>query len=249
MRKFPAIEFEVCAESLPACLAARDGGADRIELCSALSEGGLTPSHGLIDAAVRLSELPVHTILRPRGGDFLYSDAEFELMRADLLHARQLGASGVVVGLLDAQGKVDIERTRALVALAHPLQVTFHRAFDCLSDPLQGLEDVIATGCGRLLTSGGRPDVLQGAAAIGRLVVQAAGRIRVAVGGGLRLTNAREVARLTRATAFHGSLRTRTISPYGCVPGEEPCFAYAVKAEDVREMICTLGAAVEQESF
>jgi len=239
-----AIEFEVCAESLDACVAARDGGADRIELCSALSEGGLTPSHSLIQGAVRLSGLPVHVILRPRGGDFVYTEAEFALMRADLLHAREMGVSGFVLGVLDLEGKVDGKRTRALVELARPLQVTFHRAFDCVFDPAKALEDVIEAGCGRLLTSGGKPDVLQGGAMIGRLVAQASGRIRVAVGGGLRLANAREVAQVTRATAFHGSLRTRVESPNGCVPGEVTCFNYVVKAEDVREMIGKLTAAL-----
>jgi len=244
MREDSAIEFEVCAESLQACLAARDGGADRIELCSALSEGGLTPSHGFIEEAVRCSQLPVYPILRPRGGDFLYSDSEFELMRADLLHARELGASGFVIGLLDSQRKIDIERTRTLVTLAQPLPVTFHRAFDCVIDPLQALEDVIATGCKRLLTSGGKPDVLQGAEVLGQLVARTAGRIRIAVGGGLRLANAETVAKITRATAFHGSLRTRKSSPHGCVPGEESCFTYTVEAADVREMIRTLETAL-----
>jgi copper homeostasis protein len=238
-----AMEFEVCAESAEACVAAREGGATRIELCSALSEGGLTPSHGLIQQAVQCSGLPVHIILRPRGGDFVYSDTEFEVMRADLLHAAKMGVSGFVLGILDSGRKIDVERTKALVSLAEPLQVTFHRAFDCVPDQEKALEDVIAAGCGRLLTSGGKPDVLQGAATIERLVTQASGRIRIAVGGGLRLANAQEVARITGANAFHGSLRAKISSPHGCVPGEADCFGSIVKAEDVREMIRTLNVA------
>lgn len=238
------LEFEVCAEQLNACVAARNGGANRIELCSALSEGGLTPSHGLIQAAVRSSGLPVHAILRPRGGDFVYSDVEYDLMRTDLLHARELGASGVVVGLLDRQGKVDVPRTSRLVELASPLQVTFHRAFDCVKDLPQALEDVIASGCGRLLTSGGMPDVWQGAEALAQLVTQAEDRIHVAVGGGLRLEHAAAVARITKATAYHGSMRRRHSSAYGCVPGEENCVCYTVEAGDIQIMIATLQAAL-----
>lgn len=204
MRK---IVFELCAESIQACLAAREGGADRIELCSALSEGGLTPSHGLIHTAVLRSELPVHVLLRPRGGDFLYTDDEFKLMRDDLVHARTLGVKGFVLGILRADGTVDIERTRELVDLAAPLEVTFHRAFDYTASLEQALEDVIATGCRRILTSGGEPDVLAGATKLAQLVAQAAGRIEIAVGGGLRIKNATDLARTIGANHFHGSLR------------------------------------------
>src|SRR6202051_590481 len=124
------IVFELCAESVDACLAAGDGGAHRIELCSALSEGGLPPSHGLIREAVRRSGLPVHVLLRPRGGDFVYGATELEVMREDLEHARRLGASGVVLGILHRDGTVDAEKTDEFVAMAGPLEVTFHRAFD-----------------------------------------------------------------------------------------------------------------------
>ena len=201
------IVFELCAESIDACLAAAPGGADRIELCSALSEGGVTPSHGLIREAVRRSGLPVHVLLRPRGGNFVYTEAEFAVMRDDLQHLRELGAAGVVLGIMTPEHTVDLPRTRELVALAGSLEVTFHRAFDetvCLD---AALEDVIATGCRRILTSGGAPDVGAGAAFLRRLVQQAGKRIDIAVGGGLRLQNAANVARITGATHFHGSLR------------------------------------------
>jgi copper homeostasis protein len=242
--------FELCAESVDACLAARDGGAQRIELCTALSEGGLTPSHALVSEAVRRSGLPVHVLLRPRGGDFIYSSAEFEVMRGDLEHALQLGASGVVLGLLCADGTVDTERTRELVAMAGSLEVTFHRAFDYALSHEQALEQVIATGCRRVLTSGGEPDVLRGAASLARLVKQAADRIDIAVGGGLRLDNAAEVARITGAQHFHGSLRRPVASPMICTkPGilEEEDSAmetrYVVDCNDVRQMIENLNNA------
>lgn len=203
-----AITFELCAETLQACLAAGDGGADRIELCSALSEDGLTPSHGLIRSAVERSGLPVHVLLRPRSGDFFYSNEEFALMQDDLLHARSLGAKGFALGVLLADATVDIERTRKLVELASPLEVTFHRAFDLVPSLSQALEDVIAAGCGRVLTSGGERDVVAGAAKLANLIEQAGDRIDVAVGGGLRISNAASVAQATGARHFHGSVRS-----------------------------------------
>ena len=205
MRK---IIFELCAETLEACQAAKAGGADRIELCSALSEGGLTPSHGLIRAAVAQG-LPVHVLVRPRAGGYCYSEAEQAVMAEDIGHARQLGAAGVVLGLLRPDHRVDIERTRALVELARPMAVTFHRAFDATPSLLIALEAVIAAGCNRVLTSGGERSVLAGAAQLMELVIEAGRRIEVAAGGGLRLENAASLARITGASHFHGSLRSR----------------------------------------
>lgn len=206
------IVFELCAENIQACIAAREGGASRIELCTALSEGGMTPSHGLIREAVLRSGLPVHVLIRPRSGDFVYDAAEFEVMREDIAHAKQIGASGIVLGILHADTSVDVVRTRELVESARPLTATFHRAFDQTSSLETALEDVIATGCSRLLTSGGERDVVSGAKSLAKLVEQAAGRIDIAVGGGLRLRNAASVARTTGASHFHGSLRHATSS-------------------------------------
>jgi copper homeostasis protein len=155
----------------------------------------------------------VHVLLRPRGGDFVYSAAEFDVMREDLENAHRLGAKGVVLGLLSTDGTVDVKRTRELVDLAGSLDVTFNRAFDYAASLEQALEDVIAAGCKRVLTSGGERDVVSGAESLARLVEQAAGRIEVAVGGGLRLKNAAAVARMTGARHFHGSLRRRASSP------------------------------------
>ena len=205
------IVFELCAETIDACLAARDGGANRIELCSGLSEGGITPSHALIYAAIERSTLPVHVLIRTRGGDFFYSESELDIMREDILHAKSLGATGVVLGVLTADGNVDIPATRSLVELAHPLKVTFHRAFDDTPSLSAALEDVIATGCDRVLTSGGHSNVVAGAHVLAELVLQARGRIDIAVGGGLRLQNASSLSRITGASHFHGSLRRRLV--------------------------------------
>jgi copper homeostasis protein len=230
------ITFELCAETLQACLAAREGGADRIELCSALSEEGLTPSHAFIKAAVERSGLPVHVLLRPRAGDFQYSEEEFALMREDLLHARSLGTSGFALGFLHADGAVNVERTRALVELAAPLDVTFHRAFDVTPSLDAALEDVIAAGCGRVLTSGGKRDVAAGASRLARLVERAAGRIDIAVGGGLRLDNAALVARTTRAHHFHGSVR-KMLQPAASAVAQSFLTEYVVDPKDIRTLV------------
>lgn len=201
--------FELCAETIDACLVAREGGAHRIELCSGLSEGGMTPSHGLIQEAVERSGLPVHVLIRPRGGDFVYSAAEVEVMRRDILHVKELGAAGVVLGILKADGRVDVEATKPLVQLARPMEVTFHRAFDVTSSLTEALEDVVTTGADRILTSGGQRNVVAGSAALAELVQLAGDRVAIAVGGGLRLQNAASLARATQARHFHGSLRRR----------------------------------------
>jgi len=237
MRK---IIFELCAERLDACVAARDGGADRIELCSALSEGGLTPSHGLVRAAVAASGLPVHVLIRPRGGDFVYSDSEWEVMADDIRHVKSLGAAGVVLGILKPDGQVDLPRTHALVELAQPMRVTFHRAFDATPSLPQALEAVIATGCDRVLTSGGQDDVVSGAASLAALVAQANGRIDIAVGGGLRPENAGSLARETGAQHFHGSLRLcvgANGTRHAYSDGECGIADYIVEAETIGEIV------------
>ena len=201
------IVLEVCVESLDACLAARDGGASRLEVCSALAVGGLTPNHELVRQAVERSGLPVHAMIRPRAGNFIYSDAELIAMQKSIDAMKDLGADGVVFGVLHLDQSVDTVRTRILVDRARPMQTTFHRAFDETVDLNQAMEDVIATGCDRILTSGGASDVVAGRAVLARLVERAGTRIAIAVGGGLRLKNAPELARLTGAKHFHGSMK------------------------------------------
>ena len=235
------VVFELCAETLAACEAAREGGADRIELCSALSEDGLTPSHGLIGAAVKQSGLPVHVLVRPRTGDFVYSEAEFALMREDLVHARTLGASGVVIGILLRDGRVDIKRTSELVALAAPLEVTFHRAFDLTPELEEALEDVIATGCHRLLTSGGEGTAIAGADALTRLVDLAATRIAIAAGGGVRPDNAATLVQRTKVKQLHSSLRRKVEqrSASALASADSGC---VVDVDDVRAIVRSLNS-------
>ena len=238
MRK---IIFELCAETLDACLAGQQGGATRVELCSALSEGGLTPSHALICQAVRQSNLPVHVLVRPRSGNYVYSAHELAVMAEDILHLKTLGAAGVVLGVLRRDGSVDVAATRKLVELARPIEVTFHRAFDSTPSLNEALERVIETGCRRVLTSGGKRNALQGADALAALVAQAGGRVDIAVGGGLRLQNAAMLARATGATHFHGSLQVRqSRQKLAVTPGTDEGYAALpdkVDPERIRRII------------
>ncbi|KAF0814632.1 Copper homeostasis protein CutC [Andreprevotia sp. IGB-42] len=201
------IDLEICAGSVASALAAQEGGAVRVELCDNLLEGGTTPSFGTIAAARDRLWITLNVIIRPRGGDFLYSDDEFETMRRDVLACKKIGVDGVVIGLLTADGDVDVARTRELVALATPMQVTFHRAFDVARDPVQALEDIIACGCNRLLSSGQEPTALQGAALLAQLQAQAAGRLAVMPGAGVRANNIAELVRSTGCREFHTSAR------------------------------------------
>lgn len=201
--------FELCAPSLAAAIAADRGGADRIELCADLAVGGVTPDEQMMTAVIQGVSIPVHVLIRPRAGDFVFSSQEFELMQRQILAARAAGAAGIAVGVLLPNGRVDVNRSRALTELARPMHVTFHRAFDETGDLAEALEDVIQTGADTLLTSGGATDALTGVRSIARLRLQAAGRIELMAGGGLRLENLAELARRSGVNCLHGSL-TRT---------------------------------------
>lgn len=201
--------FELCAETLTAARAAELGGADSVELCARLDLGGITPSERLTAAAVQVLSIPVHVLIRPRGGDFAYTADEYDLMRRQVQWARQAGAAGIVIGVLQADGQVDVGRSRELVELARPLKATFHRAFDETPDLFQALEAVIATGADCLLTSGGAPEVLVGAEQILRLIEQAGERIQIMAGGGLRLSTMAQVLGRTGVRFLHGSLTRR----------------------------------------
>jgi copper homeostasis protein len=198
--------FELCAESLPVALIAQSAGADRVELCSQLGIGGLTADIDLVATAVQKLHVPIHALLRPRGGDFVFSAAEFELMRVQLQRLKEIGVSGIVSGVLLSDGRVDLTRSRELVELACPLEFTFNRAFDETPDIDEALETVIATGADWLLTSGGEADIQKGVDAIARLVQKSAGRIGVIAGGGLRLADLEMVLRRSGASSLHGSL-------------------------------------------
>ena len=207
------MDLEVCIDSVESAIAAERGGAVRVELCSDLLEGGITPSAGLIASVRRHIAIKLFVMIRPRGGDFCYTDLEFDLMREEITHARRLGADGVVLGLLDEQGRVDVIRTRNLVEIAAPLPVTFHRAIDMTPDLQQALDDVLATGATRILTSGGAPRALQGMAEIARLVKASHGRIAIMAGGGITPENIAVIAQNTGASEFHSSARTAAPSP------------------------------------
>ena len=201
--------LEACVDSVESALSAQTGGADRVELCDNLLEGGTTPSAGLIALCCERVRIPVHVLVRPRGGDFVYSDVEFEVMRRDIAVAQQHGAAGVVFGILLPDGAIDVSRTRALLAAARPLAVTFHRAFDFTADPDQALDDLIALGVDRLLTSGQAPRASEGTGILARLVRRAAGRIAIAAAGGLSEESVVKVVEQSgvpevhvRATAF-----------------------------------------------
>jgi copper homeostasis protein len=199
--------LEVCVDSMESALAAQEGGAQRIELCASLREGGLTPSAATIEIARKFLVIDINVMVRPRGGDFLYSDLEFLVMHRDIEIAKELGANGVVLGILTAEGNINRPRTKALVDHARPLGFTFHRAFDMVAHPQDALETLIDLGVDRVLTSGHTDGALTGWEIIAALVHQAAGRIIVMPGGGIHENNIAEIARRTGANEFHMSGR------------------------------------------
>ncbi|MFM7102709.1 MAG: copper homeostasis protein CutC [Verrucomicrobiota bacterium] len=196
---------EVLVDSVESARAAEAGGAHRLEVCQNLWEGGTTPSAGLLAALRRATPLPANVMVRPRGGDFCYSDTEFEVMRHDVTVARELGAAGLVLGILRPDGTIDEERTAELMALARPLPVTFHRAFDMTRDPWEALETLVRLGVDRVLTSGQEATVLEGAELIAELVRRAGDRIVVMPGGGIRERNVQRILKITGAREIHVS--------------------------------------------
>jgi len=207
------ISIEVCADSVASAVAAERGGASRIELCSSLIEGGVTPSAGLIEVTRSAVSLPLHVMIRPRAGDFVYDEPEIKTMQRDIAVAKTLGANGVVLGILDAHGNVDTERTRELIDYARPLSVTFHRAFDMTADLFRALENICSTGADRILTSGGEQTSLEGCDTIAQLVQRSAERIVIMPGSGIKPENARVLVSLTGAKEIHVGLRTAISSP------------------------------------
>lgn len=195
--------LEICLDSVESCIAAERGGAQRVELCADLAEDGITPSAGMIAAARSSIRIGIHVMVRPRSGDFCYSDAEYEVMKRDVTFARELGADGVVFGILTRDGLVDEPRTRALVALANPMIVTFHRAFDATADPLRSLEVLIASGVRRVLTSGRAPSAAKGIEVLRQLVTHSNGRIDIMAGVGITAGNAREIRDRTGVRDIH----------------------------------------------
>ena len=200
-------KFEICANSVASCIAAQEGGADRVELCSGIPEGGTTPSFGMIRKARASIDIALNVIIRPRGGDFLYSEDELEEMIHDIRIAEELGADGLVFGCLTKEGNIDKRAMSILMEAAGSLPVTFHRAFDHSAVPLKALEDIIELGCARILTSGCRPTALEGADLLAQLVEKAGDRIIIMPGCGVKESNIAEIARLSGAREFHFSAR------------------------------------------
>lgn len=199
--------IEIATTDFTTTKSAAEGGADRIELCAALTEGGITASYGMIKRCREAFNVQLFPIVRTRSGDFLYTNEEFEIMMNDVKLCKDMGCDGVVVGLLNKSGEIDIKRTSKLIELAYPLEVTFHRAFDRCKDPFAAMEQLIEMGCQRILTSGQQPTAPQGMDLIAQLVKTADERIIIMPGSGVRKENIKELAEKTGAKEFHSSLR------------------------------------------
>ncbi len=223
------MKLEIIAFNIESCMAAQNAGAHRIELCDNPSEGGTTPSYGFIKAAREKLSIDLYVMIRPRGGDFLYSKEEFEIMKTDIKICKDLGCEGVVLGLLKKDGSIDKKRCCELVVLAYPLGVTFHRAFDRTNDPLKALEDIIDIGCERILTSGLQPKAVEGTPLLKQLITNADERIIVMPGSGVNSENIIQLAENTGAVEFHSSA-----SIY--VPGDME-YENVVMNEDMKHVI------------
>ncbi|MCX6265567.1 MAG: copper homeostasis protein CutC [Bacteroidetes bacterium] len=199
--------LEIAVFSFESALIAQQSGADRIELCENPADGGTTPSYGYLKKAIEKIQIPVFPIIRPRGGDFLYSDTEWDIVLNDIRLCKDLGFSGIVTGSLHRDGLVNEAQLKQAVSLAYPMEVTFHRAFDRVSDPLIALEQVIAAGCTRILTSGLHPEVMAGTPLLKQLVQQAGNRMVIMPGSGVRSSNLHQLRAVTGAREFHSSAR------------------------------------------
>ncbi|HOY06919.1 MAG TPA: copper homeostasis protein CutC [Saprospiraceae bacterium] len=213
------IRFEICAVNIQSALAAQAAGAHRIELCSALDVGGLTPSPGLIRKAVALLDIPVNVLIRPREGDFTFARHEFEVMLDDIRFCRDAGANGVVVGALTPDFVLDVPQMKAMKEAAGEMEIVCHRAFDFTSDPQQALESLIEWGYVRVLSSGQSANAMEGRFLLQKLVQQAAGRISVMPGAGISAGNIRDIASITLATEFHFTGKKKVSTEQEHIPG------------------------------
>ncbi|MFW0715480.1 copper homeostasis protein CutC [Pedobacter sp. N23S346] len=239
--------LEVCANSYASALAAQNGGAKRVEFCDNLAEGGTTPSYGQIALAKRNLTIEVWPIIRPRGGDFLYSDLEFDLMIEDIKTCKSLQCEGIVIGILKADGSIDVERCKILIELAKPMPVAFHRAFDMSNDMEKALEDLIELGIVRVLSSGGATSAFSGIEPLAELVKQANGRITIMPGAGINTGNIQALYTQTGATEFHASAKVfvqskmtyrNTAAKMGSIEDE---YQYELTSEvKVKELVQTL---------
>src|SRR6266496_5669252 len=237
--------IEIATSDFETTRAAVEGGADRIELCPNLSEGGTTASYGTIYQCREVFDVLLYPIIRPRGGDFLYTENEYEIMLHDVKLCKQLGCDGIVIGLLNANGSIDIKRTAALIEIAYPMGVTFHRAFDRCADPFEALEHLIQMGCERILTSGQRTTVVEGMELISELNKRADHRITIMPGSGVRKDNIKMLAERTGCAEFHSSLRGKEKSKMQFLHpafenSEESYMNNAISSEEVRVLKTTL---------
>ena len=243
-------KFEICANSVESCLAAQEGGADRVELCAGIPEGGTTPSYGEIKLARKLlTKTKLHVIIRPRGGDFLYTPLELERMEEDIRICRELGVDGVVFGCLTEEGEIDREANRRLVELARPMSVTFHRAFDRTADPMKALEDIISLGCNRILTSGQQPNAIDGISLLAQLEKKLKEYplppIQLLAGSGVNEENIRQIFDATGIHEYHFSARVNVVSKmkhynhevYMGAKGADESYSLVTSAEKVRNTI------------
>ena len=235
-------KLEVIAFNIESCSIIEQSCAHRIELCDNPGEGGTTPSYGFIKAARKKISIELYPIIRPRGGDFLYSKDEFEIMKDDIIVCKNLGCDGVVTGLLQKDGRVDKERCSQLRELAYPMGVTFHRAFDRTMDPFNALEDIIEIGCERILTSGQKPHAPEGSDLISRLIQQADERIIIMPGSGVRAENIARLEEQTGAVEFHTSARTMIESKMNYLNKnpEDNLKTISVNKNEIEEMIKAL---------
>lgn len=204
--------LEICCDSLVSALNAQAGGADRIELCTNLAQGGTTPSAATIKLAKKYLDIPVYVLIRPRKADFCYTETEFEVMLENIQIAKSLEADGVVAGILLKNGDIDLERTRLLIAAAQPLAFTFHRAFDMSREPLVALEQLIDLGIENILTSGLQASAIGGKVMLKKLVKQANSRIHIMAGGGIRPHNIQELLAIEGLCHFHASAKSTVYS-------------------------------------
>ena len=247
-KSLPTARVEIAVHTIQSALAAQNGGADRVELFSNPLEGGVTPSEGMIGAVREKLTVDLHVMIRPRGGDFHYDEIEFKAMQKDTTVAKRLKANGVVFGLVNLDGTVDVERTRQLTEISRPMSVTFHRAFDLCHTLPHALETVISIGVDRILTSGGEASALQGSDVIADLVRQAENRIVVMAGGGITPENAREIVQRTGIREIHAGLRSTVQSPmrfrnHNICLGPTGYGAYeriVVKEDRVRQLVSEL---------
>ena len=234
--------LEVAVFNIESAIAAEAAGANRLELCENPNEGGTTPSYGTLSVVSSTISIPVFPIIRPRGGDFLYTRSEFDVMKNDIRLCKELGFAGVVIGLLLPDGSIDKARTKELVALAAPLEVTFHRAFDRCNDPIKGLHDIIETGCKRILTSGQVPIAADAMPLLKKLVEQAGDSIIIMPGSGVRSNNIKEIIQATGAKEMHSSARKMQASQmlYAKDSMKEDLQATGVDTEEIKKMLAQL---------